>query len=109
MRSSCSEPARRTEEGADHPAGVKLRHPGLIDDPCEATERRTIVLVRRRRPVLRAAMGGGSSYTVGKSPRHGAQRERPQAGWVAELDALKAAGALTVDEFESAKRHLLAG
>lgn len=64
------------------------------------------MLIRGRRPVLRAAMVGGSAYTVARVS-HGAVPKGSQAGWIAELEGLRKA--LTEDEFESAKRHLLAG
>ena len=62
---------------------------------------------RGRIPVLRAAMVGGSTHTVGRGARQGVMRAGAQAGWMAELEGLRKA--LTEAEFESAKRHLLAG
>jgi hypothetical protein len=51
-------------------------------------------------------MVGGAAHLAGRGTRHGATRERPRLGWVEELEGLR--HALTDDEFESAKRHLLA-
>lgn len=65
------------------------------------------MLIRGRRPVLRAAMVGGGAYSVARASRPGAVPKGSQAGWIAELEGLRKA--LTEDEFESAKRHLLAG
>lgn len=52
-------------------------------------------------------MVGGSTYTAGRSMRPQVARQGPQPGWIAELEGLRKA--LTQDEFESARRHLLAG
>ena len=52
-------------------------------------------------------MVGGATYPAGRSTRKGAVREGSQLSWVEELEGLRKA--LTEDEFESAKRHLLAG
>ena len=57
--------------------------------------------------MLRAAMVGGSIHMVRRAARQGATRAGSQAGWMAELEGLRKA--LTEAEFESAKRHLLAG
>ena len=65
------------------------------------------MVIRERKPVRRAGMVGGATYPASRRTRHGATREGPQAGWVEELEGLRKA--LTDDEFESAKRHLLAG
>ncbi len=56
--------------------------------------------------MLRAAMVGGSAYSAGRSSRKEATREGSQTAWMAELEGLRAV--LTEDEFESARRHLLA-
>jgi hypothetical protein len=88
---------------------VKPRHSGRIDH--RRTPRSTkedVMLISKRRPVLLAAMVGGGSETMGRIARRRALHEAPQR-WVAELEGLRAAGALTADEFDSAKRHLLAG
>lgn len=63
------------------------------------------VLVRERRAVRRAGMVGGSTYGAGRSTRQEATLNRSQAGWMVELERLR--GALTEDEFASARRHLL--
>jgi hypothetical protein len=52
-------------------------------------------------------MVGGATHPAGRTTRHGAAREGSQMSWVEELEGLRKA--LTDDEFESAKRHLLAG
>jgi len=52
-------------------------------------------------------MVGGAAHPARLGTRYGTTRERPQLGWVEELEGLR--HALTEDEFESAKRHLLAG
>jgi hypothetical protein len=52
-------------------------------------------------------MVGGATYPARPGTRHGAAREGPQIGWIEELEGLRKA--LTDDEFESVKRHLLAG
>jgi len=52
-------------------------------------------------------MVGAAAHPDRLGTRYGAPRERPQLGWVEELEGLR--HALTEDEFESAKRHLLAG
>jgi hypothetical protein len=52
-------------------------------------------------------MVGGATYPPGRRTRYGAAREGSEMGWVEELEGLRKA--LTDDEFESAKRHLLAG
>ena len=63
------------------------------------------MVVRERRPVRRAGMVGGSTYRAGRSTRQEATRNGSQPGWLVELERLR--GALTEDEFESARRHLL--
>jgi hypothetical protein len=52
-------------------------------------------------------MVSGTAHLAGGGTWHGATRDRPQPGWVEELEGLRQV--LTEDEFESAKRHLLAG
>jgi hypothetical protein len=64
-------------------------------------------VIPRRKPVRRAGMVGGTAHLAGLGTRHADTRERPQPTWVEELERLRRA--LTVDEYESAKRHLLAG
>ena len=58
------------------------------------------LVIRGRRPVRRAGMVGAANYPTGRSSA------RPQPGWIEELEGLRKA--LTKEEFESAKRHLLA-
>ena len=57
------------------------------------------VVIRGRRPVRRAGMVGAANPT-------GRSIARSQPGWIEELEGLRKA--LTKEEFESAKRHLLA-
>ena len=52
-------------------------------------------------------MVGGTTYPVGRGTRLGAAHAGSQTNWVEELEGLRKA--LTQAEFESAKRHLLAG
>ena len=52
-------------------------------------------------------MVGDGIHPAGHGTVHGATRQGSQTSWVEELEALR--DALTQDEFESAKRHLLAG
>jgi hypothetical protein len=87
-------------------------------------------MIRRRRPVLRAAAIGGAAAYAG---RRGAQAEPPQApaqaapqqpesappastgtseetiGRLRQLGELRGQGVLTHDEFEQQKQRLLAG
>jgi hypothetical protein len=87
--------------------------------------------MRRRRPLLRAAMVGGAAYYAGKRTQEGrqedeltearlqqleAQQAPPQHGaglpstsieQLRELAGLKEQGVLTEDEFEEQKRRLL--
>ena len=65
------------------------------------------MVIRERKPVRRAGMVSGTAHLAGRSTWHGPTRDRPQPGWVEELEGLRQV--LTEDEFESAKRHLLAG
>jgi hypothetical protein len=88
----------------------------------------------RRRPLLGAAMVGGGAYMVGRNAARRSQAEASQEARLAELEAqapppapapapapatdlvaqltqlkaLQDAGALSADEFEAAKRTLLA-
>jgi hypothetical protein len=54
-----------------------------------------------------ASMVGGGTRRLVRGARHGATQAGSQLGWLAELEGLRKA--LTEAEFESAKRHLLAG
>jgi hypothetical protein len=92
----------------------------------------------RRRPLLRGAMIGGAGYLAGRSAARASEREQeqearlegpeaqqppapmpaaapaPAAGGdlvsqLQELKTLQDEGVLTPDEFEAAKRQLLAG
>jgi hypothetical protein len=96
------------------------------------------VFGRRRRPLMRAAMVGGTAYAVGRHAQRGTEREQEQEARLAELEAQQAPpqapspmaptggptdiatqltdlkglmdqGVLTADEFEAAKQKLLAG
>lgn len=42
---------------------------------------------RRRRPLMRAAMVGGTAYAVGKHAQRGTEREQEQEARLAELEA----------------------
>ena len=64
------------------------------------------MVTRGRRPVRRAGMVGAFAHPAGLSGSNGAGRAAPRLGWIEELEVLRKA--LTDDEFESAKRHLLA-
>jgi hypothetical protein len=93
---------------------------------------------RRRRPLMRAAMVGGTAYAVGKRAQRGQDREYDQEARIEELEAQQYAapaappvapsggptdiaeqltqlkslldqGVLSPDEFASAKAKLLAG
>jgi hypothetical protein len=57
--------------------------------------------------VRRAGMVGATTYTAARGAPHEAGRAGRGPGWIEELEALR--NALTDDEFEFAKRHLLAG
>ena len=95
------------------------------------------MFMRRRRPLMRAAMIGGGAYAAGKAGQRAAYREESQNARLDELEAaqqpptppaapapsggtdmvsrlkelssLKDAGALTDAEFQAAKAKLLAG
>jgi hypothetical protein len=91
-----------------------------------------MIIVRRRRPLARAAIVGGGAYALGKSAARGDAREEGQEERIRDLEAqgakggsvsapeepditaqlkeladLKSSGAITQDEFESAKKKLL--
>jgi hypothetical protein len=96
-------------------------------------------MMRRRRPLMRAAMVGGTAYAVGKHAQRGQQQEADQearieqleaqqyqqaapppapvsaggptdlASRLTELKSLLDQGALTPEEFATAKAQLLAG
>jgi hypothetical protein len=92
------------------------------------------MMLRRRRPLMRAAMVGGVGYMAGKSAARGSQSEEqeriaqpegqqqmqqapvaaaPAGGGdlvsqLQELKTLQEEGVLTADEFEAAKHKLLA-
>jgi hypothetical protein len=92
------------------------------------------MFVRRRRPLMRAAMVGGTAYYAGKRAQEGREREDeqeyrlqdleareaaaaapPQPGGISseslaqleQLAKLKEQGVLSEDEFEVQKRRLL--
>ena len=90
-------------------------------------------MFRRRRPLLGAAMIGGTAYAVGKNAQRGQEREaseedriaaledqaaasapapapdrRTLASKLTELKALTDQGVLTQEEFTAAKQKLLA-
>jgi Short C-terminal domain len=94
------------------------------------------VFGRRRRPLARAAMVGGTAYAVGKRAQRGSERESDQEARLADLEAQQAPppaaappsggptdiaaqltelkglldqGVLTQEEFAAAKAKLLAG
>jgi hypothetical protein len=93
------------------------------------------MFMRRRRPLARAAMVGGTAYVAGRAGQRSAQREQDEmdqearleqlesqqqapataAGGtdivskLAELKQLADQGALTPDEYDTAKQKLLAG
>jgi hypothetical protein len=52
-------------------------------------------------------MVGTTARPAGRSGWNGAWHAGSRPGWIEELERLR--NALTEDEFESAKRHLLAG
>jgi membrane protease subunit (stomatin/prohibitin family) len=94
-------------------------------------------MMRRRRPLMRAAMVGGAAYAVGKHAQRGDDREGDQEARLQELEAQQYAapaapmapsggptdiaanlaqlkslldqGALTQAEFDAAKQKLLTG
>jgi Short C-terminal domain len=95
------------------------------------------MMLRRRRPLMRAAMVGGAGYMAGKSVARGSARESDEQQRIAQLEAqqqplqqapvaappaagsdlisqlrelqmLQQEGVLTADEFETAKQKLLA-
>ena len=61
----------------------------------------------QRRPVRRAGMVGATLHPTGWSTRRATVRQGPQPSWIEELEGLR--NALTDEEFETVKRHLLAG
>ena len=76
------------------------------------------MMMRRRRPLLRAAMVGGVAYHAGTKTQQGreqeADQEAPTGGLsdaaiaqLKELAQLKDAGVLTQEEFDEQKRPLL--
>ena len=95
------------------------------------------MLMRRRRPLLRAAMVGGAAYAVGRAGQRRAQSEADQEARLEELEAQQAPqaaapaaptggptdlatqltqlkglvdqGVLSPEEFAAAKQKLLAG
>jgi hypothetical protein len=95
------------------------------------------VMMRRRRPLMRAAMVGGAAYAVGKHAQRGQDREYEQEARLQELEgqqyaqapvtappgggptdvaekltqlkALHDQGVLTAEEFSAAKAKLLSG
>jgi Short C-terminal domain len=50
-------------------------------------------MMRRRRPLARAAMVGGAAYAVGKRAQRGQDQEYDQEARIAELEAQQAAAA----------------
>src|SRR5205814_428934 len=48
------------------------------------------MMMRRRRPLMRAAMVGGAGYMAGKSVARGSERESDQEQRLAELEAQQA-------------------
>jgi Short C-terminal domain len=77
------------------------------------------MMMRRRRPLLRATMVGGAAYHAGKSrqapaPAPAAAAPASAGGLsdaaiaqLKELAQLKEAGVLTVEEFDAQKKQLL--
>jgi hypothetical protein len=49
--------------------------------------------LRRRRPLMRAAMVGGTAYVAGKHVQQGNQREADEAARIDQLEAQQAAAA----------------
>ena len=74
-------------------------------------------MFRRRRPLMRAAVAGGGAYVAGKRVARGSaaqgQQENEQDERLATLEERALAwheqGALTDDEFATAKARLLGG
>lgn len=86
------------------------------------------MLMRRRRPLVRAAMVGGAAYAVGRAGQRRAQSEADQeapqaaapaaaptggptdlAAQLTQLKGLVDQGVLSPEEFAAAKQKLLAG
>jgi Short C-terminal domain len=90
------------------------------------------MFMRRRRPLARAAMIGGTAYVAGRAGQRSAERESSEDARLAQLESEQQAppapaggtdiaskltelkqladqGVLTPDEFETAKQKLLAG
>jgi hypothetical protein len=91
------------------------------------------MFMRRRRPLMRAAMVGGAGYAVGKSVQAGRERDAQQDAQIAaqeaatapaapagglspaaieqlkELGQLKDQGVLTDEEFTAQKQSILEG
>jgi hypothetical protein len=94
------------------------------------------MVMRRRRPLMRAAMVGGGAYVAGKRMEQGREREAEQEARLASLEGQQAApaaaaqpagmsdatinqlkelgqlhdsGVLTDDEFQAQKQKLLGG
>lgn len=86
------------------------------------------MLMRRRRPLVRAAMVGGAAYAVGRAGQRRAQSEADQeapqaaapaaaptggptdlAAQLTQLKVLADQGVLSPEEFAAAKQKLLAG
>ena len=82
------------------------------------------MMMRRRRPLLRAAMVGGGAYIAGKKVQQGREQDAenpedapatPSSGGISDetieqlqkLGDLKKQGVLTQDEFEQQKQKLL--
>ena len=73
------------------------------------------MMMRRRRPLLRATMVGGVAYHAGKSQHAPAPAAPAPAGGLSdaaiaqlkELAQLKEAGVLTQEEFDAQKTQLL--
>ena len=65
------------------------------------------MVIRERRPVRRAGMVGAALHPAGTGARSATVRHGSQPSWIEELEGLRKA--LTDDEFETVKRHLLAG
>ena len=51
------------------------------------------MMMRRRRPLARAAMVGGAAYAVGKHAQRGQEREAEQEARLQDLEAQQAYGA----------------
>jgi hypothetical protein len=87
------------------------------------------MFMRRRRPLARAAMIGGTAYVAGRAGQRAAMRQQEAAqqeverqppppaapqqetdivAQLTELKGLLDSGVLTQDEFDAAKRRLLA-